>query len=68
MLLLPLLRSALRLNKLEGGRLKSEKDPRERELGGGERVDPAGLRSGSSTAGRDTFSPPSGFSFTGGRG
>lgn len=72
MLLLPLARSVLRLNKLEGGRLKSERDPRERELSDAERADPAGLwfgsLSGSSMAGCGTFSLSKCFSCDGGGG
>lgn len=41
-LLLPLARSVLRLNKLDGGRLKSERDPCEtEEAGNGESSGPA---------------------------
>lgn len=44
-LVLPLERSVLRLNKLEGWRLKSERDPSEREVADDDRSDADGLRS-----------------------
>lgn len=64
-LLLPLVRLVLRLNKLEGGRLKSERDPCEREVGPAERSDPAGpSRSSQSGSAMDTTAACGAFSLS----